>query len=107
MVKFIIFSLFTSIAFFAQSEVLVDPTKPLNFQEKKQQKVYRSALPKLQSIVVKSGTQQAILNNKLYKQGQWIKGYKIIVIDAEKVLLEYKKKTYKLTLYSSDERFSH
>ena len=28
-------------------------------------------------------------------------------IDAEKVLLEYQKKTYKLTLYSSSEQFVH
>ena len=107
MVKFIIFSLFISLSFFAQSEVLVDPTQPLSFQAKKERKVYRSALPQLQSIVVKSGTQQAILNNKLYQQGQWVRGYKIILIDTEKVLLEYNQKTYKLTLYSSSERFSH
>ncbi len=107
MVKFIVFTLFISLNLSAQSEPLADPTKPLNFQVKKERKVYRSALPKLQSIVVKAGKQQAILNNKLYQQGQWVKGYKITLIDAEKVLLEYQKKTYKLSLYSSNERFSH
>ena len=105
MVKFIFLSLFISLNLCAQSEPLVDPTKPLNFQVKKERKVYRATLPKLQSILVKSGKQQAILNNKLYQQGQWVSGYKITLIDAGKVLLTYKKKTYKLTLYSSNERF--
>ncbi|PKG39833.1 MSHA biogenesis protein MshK [Psychromonas sp. Urea-02u-13] len=107
MVKFILVSLFVSASLFAQSEVLVDPTRPLNFQVKKDRKVHRSALPTLQSIVVKAGKPQAILNNKLYKQGQWVSGYKITLIDAKKVLIEYQKKTYTLTLYSSNERFSH
>jgi len=96
-----------SLNLFAQSKPLVDPTQPLNFQVKKQHKVYRASLPTLQSIVVKAGKPQAILNNKLYQQGQWVKGYKITLIDAQKVLLKYKKKTYKLTLYSSNERFTH
>ncbi len=96
-----------SLNLFAQSEPLVDPTKPLNFQVKKERKVYRAALPTLQSIIVKSGNQQAVINNKLYQQGQWVKGYKITRIDTDKVLLKYKQKTYTLTLYSSNERFTH
>ena len=99
--------MFISLNLFAQSESLVDPTQPLNFQVKKERKVYRAALPTLQSIFVQSGTQQAILNDRLYQQGQWVNGYKITLIDAEKVLLKYKNKTYKLTLYSSNERFTH
>ncbi len=98
--------MFISLNLFAQSEPLVDPTRPLSFQVKKERKVYRAALPVLQSIVVNAGKPQAILNNKLYKQGEWVKGYKITLIDAEKVLLKYNKKTYKLTLYSSNERFT-
>jgi hypothetical protein len=86
---------------------LVDPTKPLYFQVKKERKVYHSVLPKLQSIVVKAGKHQAILNNELYLQGQKVSGYTITLIDAKKVLLEYQKKTYKLTLYSSTESFSY
>lgn len=109
MVKFIIFSFLINVTFFAQSEVLVDPSKPLNFEVKKEPKVVRTKrhkLPKLQSIVIKAGKQQAILNNNLYQQGQSVNGYKITQIDAEKVLLEYQNKTYKLTLYSANERFS-
>ncbi len=108
--KFIFISLFISLNIFAQSEVLVDPTTPLNFQQKKvikERKVYRNSLPKLQSLIVKSGKQQAIINNKIYQQGQRVNGYQITLIDAQKVLLEYQHKTYKLTLYSLDEHFSH
>lgn len=106
MVKLILLSLFISLNLFAQSETLVDPTQPLNFQVKKEKKVYRNALPRLQSIVVAEGKRQVILNNKLYKKGQWVNGYQITQIDTQKVLLEYKNKTYKLTLYSSSERFT-
>lgn len=107
MVKFIVFILFISLNLSVHGESLADPTKPLNFKVKKERKIYRAALPQLQSIVVKNGKPQAIINNKLYQQGQWVSGYKVRLIDAEKVLLEYQKKTYKLTLYSSNERFSH
>ncbi|WP_051143734.1 hypothetical protein [Psychromonas hadalis] len=111
MVKYIFIMLFISSNLFAQSEVaqrevLVDPTKPLNFQVKKVNKVYRAGLPTLQSIIIKQGKQQAILDNKMYQKGQWINGYKITKIDKKKVLLEYQNKTYKLTLYSSSERFT-
>ncbi len=105
MVKFILLTLIISSNVLAQSEALVDPTKPLNFQVNKEIKVYQASLPNLQSIVVKFGKSQAIINNQLYQQGQSVSGYKIILIDTEKVLLTYKNKTYKLTLYSSDELF--
>lgn len=106
MVKIIFLSFFISLNLFAQSESLVDPTAPLNFQQKKKVKVYRAAVPKLQSIMMKSGKQQAIINNKAYQKGQKVNGYKVTHIDTDKVLLEYQKKTYTLTLYSLNERFS-
>lgn len=108
MVKIIFFTLFMSLTLGAHSETLVDPTAPLNYQVKSKRtaKVTRSALPNLQSIVIKSGQPQAIMNNKIYKQGQRIGSYKILAIDAKKVLLGYQNKTYKLTLYSASERFS-
>lgn len=106
MVKFILFSLFFSASHFSQSEVLVDPSKPLNFTVKKERQVYQPALPTLQSILVKAGKQQAMINNVLYLQGQSVNGYKITLIDAQKVVLRYQNKNYKLTLYSANERFS-
>ncbi|PKF62962.1 MSHA biogenesis protein MshK [Psychromonas sp. psych-6C06] len=105
--KIIFLSLLISSNLFAQSALLVDPTAPLNFQAKKVTKAYRAPLPRLQSLVVKSGHPQAIMNNKLYQKGQYVAGYKIIAIDAEKVLLEYQNKSYKLTLYSFNEQFTH
>lgn len=104
--KFILFSFFISLNLFAKSVVLVDPTQPLNFQVMKEKKVYRNALPQLQSIVVKEGKRQAILNNTLYQKGQWVNGYQITHIESQKILLKYQNKTYKLTLYSSNERFT-
>jgi MSHA biogenesis protein MshK len=105
-VKIIVISSLIILSLFAHGEALVDPTAPLNFQPKKQSRVYRAAVPKLQSLVVKSGKQQAIINNKLYQKGQSVNGYLVTHIDADKVLLEYQKKIYTLTLYSSNERFS-
>lgn len=96
----------TTGALFTHSEVLVDPSKPFNFNVKKTVKVSQPSLPTLQSILVKAGKQQAMLNNKLYQQGQSVNGYKITKIDAQKVLLSYQNKQYKLTLYSASERFS-
>lgn len=108
MVKFIFFisCLFISVNLFAQNTPLADPTKPLNFKVKKARKIYQTTLPTLQSIIIKSGKREAILNNKVYQKGQWVNGYRVTQIDAKKVLLEYQNKMYKLTLYSSYERYS-
>jgi len=107
-VKFIFISLFISLSLYAQSETLVDPTAPLNFQPpQKKVKPQRNTLPTLQSIVIKAGKPQAIMNNKAYQQGQRIGRYRITLIDNKKVLLELQNKTYKLTLYSSSEQFTH
>lgn len=95
-----------SLNLYAQSAVLVDPTAPLNFQPPKSTQVSKARLPRLQSIVVKAGKPEAIINNKAYQKGQRVNGYRITLIDTEKVLLTYQNKTYKLTLYSSNERFS-
>ncbi len=107
MANVIIIILFFAVNLSAQGEPLVDPTKPLNFQQTATKKVYRAKLPTLQSIIIKQGKHQAILNNNIYQKGEWINGYQITQIDAEKVLLKYQKSTYRLTLYSSKERYSH
>jgi len=107
-VKLIFGSLLISLSLYAQSESLVDPTAPLNFQPTKQQVRKKSAaLPKLQSIVIKAGVPQAIINNRVYQQGQYIGNYQITLIDSKKVLLKLQNKIHKLTLYSSNEQFSH
>lgn len=84
---------------------LADPTKPLNYKTKSLKKEYRSALPQLQSILTEGEQRRAILNNKLYKTGQWVNGYQITHIKKDVVLLRYKTKSYKLALYPKKERF--
>ena len=84
------------------SEVsLIDPTKPLNYKVKSLQKKQRAALPQLSSILAGVNQHNAILNNKLYKTGQWISGYQITAIKRDAVFLRDKKKSYKLSLYPS------
>jgi len=106
-VKIISIGLLMSISLFAQGEVLTDPTAPLNFQPAKVKKLSRTPLPQLQSIVVKAGKQQAIIDNKSYQKGQWVNGYLVTQIKHDKVLLKHKNKIYTLTLYSESERFSY
>ena len=81
---------------------LTDPTKPLNYKVKSPQKRQRAALPKLSSILAGVNQHNAILNNKLYKTGQWINGYQITSIKRDAVFLRDKKKSYKLSLYPSE-----
>ncbi len=107
MVKYIVFvCLFFNLISLGATEFLTDPTKPLDYKTKVVKKTYRQALPKLQSILQKADKNQAIINNKLYKVGQKVSGYKITRINNDNVLLRYKGKTYKLSLYSSKERFT-
>jgi len=89
----------------ADMQLLRDPTKPLNYKAKKVNKEYSSELPKLQSILAEGQQQRAIINNKLYREGQRVKGYLISKISRDIVLLSYKTKTYKLSLYNKKERF--
>jgi len=99
-VKYIlILSLFFVFNTAVSAVALVDPTKPLNYKVKTIQKVTRSALPRLQSILGESTKRRVILDNKLYKQGQWVKGYRISRIKKDSVLLSYQNKLYELSLY--------
>jgi hypothetical protein len=105
-VKYIIlFCSIISANVMANSAPLVDPTKPLNHTIKPVKKEYRSALPKLQSILAEGGQRRAILNNQLYKTGQWVSGYQITRIESDAVLLRHKKHAYKLNLYTKEEHF--
>lgn len=100
MVKYIlILSLLFAFNTVISATVLVDPTKPLNYKVKTIKKVTRSGLPELQSILGERGKRRVILNNKLYKQGQWVNGYSIKSIKKDSVLLSYRHKLYELSLY--------
>ncbi|WP_051302901.1 hypothetical protein [Psychromonas aquimarina] len=106
MVKYILlFFLIISFNALADLESLTDPTRPLSYQTKSVKKAGRASLPRLQSILVEGDSRSAILNNKLYKKGQRVNGYLITRIDKNAVLMRYKTKYYKLTLYTDQERF--
>ncbi|MCG6200985.1 general secretion pathway protein GspB [Psychromonas antarctica] len=89
----------------ANAEPLVDPTKPLNSSTKAISKVLRATLPQLQSILSAGEQRSVILNNQLYKKGQWVSGYQITGIESDAVFLRDKEQSYKLNLYTKKERF--
>lgn len=89
----------------ASTELLVDPTKPINYKTESVNKKQRPALPKLQSILASGGQRKAIVNNQLYTAGQSVNGYQITRIEKDAVLLSYQNRAYKLTLYTQKERF--
>lgn len=84
---------------------LVDPTAPLHMEKTTHKKHSRSALPQLQSILSDGQQRRAILNNQLYKTGQWIGEYQITAIKSDALFLRDKKRLYKLSLYTKEERF--
>lgn len=90
---------------YAQPLLLADPTKPLNYRASTTQKSSRPALPKLSSILIADNEHTAILNDQLYRVGNWVNGYEIKKIEEDGILLRYKEKLYRLNLYSKNERF--
>ena len=108
MVKYILLFFFTlTFSVAAQETPLADPTQPIDYRVKSvaTKKKQRAALPKLQSILLTGEQRKAIMNNKLYTTGQTVNGYKIRRIEKDAVLLRYKNRSYKLTLYTKSERF--
>lgn len=87
--------------------ILKDPTQPLGYKAKSTKKrVKRPALPVLQSVVVNENRKRAIMNSKFYEVGQKINGYRLKRIDKEAVWLHYAGKSYRVSLYSNQEKFS-
>lgn len=105
MVKYILLLCLLISVNVAAKTVLADPTKPLNFKSAVHQKKQATVLPKLQSILGDGNQRRAILNNQLYKTGQWIGPYQITAIKSDALFLRYKKRLYKLSLYTKEERF--
>jgi len=81
-----------------------DPTKPLITPVLKKT-INKKALEKktqpLSAIFIKQGESQAIINNRLYRVGDFFYGKKIIAIDPNSVLLKSDKILTKLTLIKS------
>ena len=86
------------------AKVLNDPTKPLNYKAPTKQKKARikRALPRLQSILFTGDSKQAIMNDRLYKKGEKVKGYTVVSIEKESVILKYKNKHYTVKLYKQN-----
>lgn len=91
----------------ANDVLLVDPTQPINYKKQSQAVTKKRTVnvPKLQSILGSGEQRKAILNNQLYTIGQQVNGYQITKIEKDAVLLEYKNRVYKVTLYAKKERF--
>lgn len=105
MVKYIFLLCCISSVNINAEEVLIDPTKPLDYKVSRVQKAGRPALPKLNSIFISDDKPTVILNNKLYSRDHWVNGYQIVKIDDDSVLLRYAEKLYRLNLYNNKERF--
>ena len=96
-----------SVSVVADVAPLTDPSKPLNYErlEVNQKQPFR--LPKLQSIIIYGNKRHAIINNKLYKIGQSVDGYQLTQIKKQSVILDYKNRSYKLSLYTLKERVTN
>lgn len=97
--------LIISVNAWANIAPLADPTRPIDYQSLSANKKSHAALPKLQSILAEGKQRRAIIDNQLYTVGQWVNGYQITHIKKGMVLLNYKNRAYRLTLYTEKERF--
>ena len=85
----------------AASEILQDPTQPLQGTGAGQQARQLEALPRLQGLVLGLGPLQAILNGHSYGLGEPVAGYRLVAIHRDGVVLERDGERHVLPLYSS------
>jgi len=88
-----------------------DPTKPLVrvYHQKittKKQVIKGIKKQPLTAIFIKQGNHQAIINDKLYTQGDYFSGKKIIAINSNSVLLKNSNGLTRLTLIKSIKKLS-
>jgi len=95
----IIFSLSIQVAV---AKTINDPTKPKlqKVNNKKNNISSKSNKQQLTAIFLKKGNYQAIINDKLYRRGDFFNNKKIIAIKSNKVLLKNEHGTSHLTLIS-------
>lgn len=104
MAKFIFTIRFILIIFIGASvfnaAAINDPTRPFLTPIKSLKKAPRktNAKQQLTAIFNKQGTRQAIINDKLYKIGDYFLGKKIVAIKSNSVLLRNSQGTSRLTL---------
>lgn len=85
---------------FAEEVKLQDPTAPKN-QAKPAATKKAASLPNLQSIVISQSKRAAVINNRQYRVGQYVAGYKLIKIDSNHVWLEKSGKTVRLSVFGT------
>jgi len=90
-------ALCTALPAFAGTEgELVDPMRPLHYRSapaKKAQKEVPASVFRFTAVLTSSQRSVAVINQKFFKVGDTIEGYKVVTIDFDKVLLKNKKKT--------------
>lgn len=82
----------------AESEQLVDPMRPLRYQapapatsiEKTIQKQVDTTAWQLTAVLVSAERSVAVINGKLLQKGENLKGYRLVKILPDKVLLKNK-----------------
>ncbi|RJG49972.1 MSHA biogenesis protein MshK [Motilimonas pumila] len=95
-----VLTLFCSCLAFAGESELQDPTAPKN-QTKVVTTKKSVGLPNLQSIVISQNKRAALINNRQYRVGQYVSGYKVIKIDSNQVWLEKDGKTVRLSVFGT------
>ena len=82
-------------------QIVKDPTRPGVVLIKSEQTMAKKAAKRkqlLSAIFIKQGKRQAIINDKLYQQGDYFSGKKIISIKSNKVVLQNANGVSHLTL---------
>jgi len=82
-------------------QIATDPTRPGIVLIKTDPTIIKKTVKRkrlLSAIFIKQGKRQAIINDKLYQQGDYFFGKKIIVIKSNKVVLQNSSGVSHLTL---------
>ena len=92
--------LFFILCFQVKAENIVDPTKPINddINQSSTNDDSKNDQQVLTAIFIKQGLKQAVINNHLYKKGDYFNGNKIISIKKNKVILKKDFKESELLL---------
>ncbi len=95
-----------SVLFSGISIASQDPTAPLGWtapaKSTTPKKAVRYSLPELQSIVCGPFHCNAILNGAVVAKDEWIRGYKVVKVDSESVVLNRNGKQWTLTVFAKD-----
>jgi len=77
---------------------LNDPTKPIHFSSGSKETKKVSTEYQLTGIFFKQGKYEAVINNSLYRKGDYVGNNKIVSIDSNSVVITGETGTKKLSL---------